>query len=154
MSVPVIGMLVQGAIDLFNRVVPDKQAQAKFEADLKLMQFQAQTENLNAQIKVNEKQAEHPDTFVAGPRPAAMWLCIIAMGIGVLSKVVIPTLLAFLVFIPDFNTTKLYECLELLNSIDIEFYVIMLANLLGLAAMRSYDKLHGTDTKTMVRRGK
>ena len=142
-----IGAAIEGAIELFNRLVPDKNAQARFEMQMRSREFEAAVENNAKQIEANTAQAQHASVFVAGPRPAAMWLCIIALGIGLISKVIIPTFIAFLVFFPDVDKTNINEFMRLIGEIDTSIYISMLLSLLGLGAMRSYDKVKSVDTK-------
>lgn len=147
----VLGAVIEGAITLFNRLVPDKNAQAKFENAIRLKQFAASIENDLKQIDVNIEQAKHPSVFVAGGRPAAMWMGVFAMGIGLLAKGVLPALLALLVLFPDIDVSRIDLAIDKLNAIDVEFFIIILGQLLGLGAMRSYDKTKGVDTKGIKR---
>lgn len=73
---PIFG-LVSTVID---RIVPDKAAaeKAKLEmaAALQAQEFQIQIE----QIKVNAEEAKSTNWFVAGGRPAIMWICGFALA--------------------------------------------------------------------------
>ena len=72
-----IAEAVVGVVDnVLDKFVEDKDLRAKLNHELKT---QVQHANL-AQISVNQEQAKHPSIFVAGARPAIMWIC--AFGLG------------------------------------------------------------------------
>ena len=72
-----IAEAVVGVVDnVLDKFVEDKDLRAKLDHELKT---QVQHANL-AQISVNQEQARHPSIFVAGARPAIMWIC--AFGLG------------------------------------------------------------------------
>ena len=64
---------IASAIDKFVETPDEKAAAALKEQALAL-------KPLLAQIATNEKQAEHSSVFVAGARPATMWLCAVCMA--------------------------------------------------------------------------
>jgi len=91
-----------------------------------------------AQLKVNEVEAASPSVFVAGARPAAMWVGVITLfysgiGISLLSWVAI----AFGLPIPPV--------------IDPTTSTNILMGLLGLGGLRTVDKLKNVDTKKIGR---
>ena len=66
-----IAEAVVGVVDnVLDKFVEDKDLRAKLNHELKT---QVQRANL-AQISVNQEQAKHPSIFVAGARPAIMWI--------------------------------------------------------------------------------
>ena len=72
-----IAEAVVGVVDnVLDKFVEDKDLRAKLDHELKT---QVQRANLG-QIAVNQEQARHPSIFVAGARPAIMWIC--AFGLG------------------------------------------------------------------------
>ena len=61
---------------VLDKFVEDKDLKTKLEAELK-----AQVISLDlAQAQANIEQAKHPSIFVAGSRPAIMWICAFALG--------------------------------------------------------------------------
>ena len=64
---------VANAVDQFVET-PDEKAAARLKEQALAM------EPLLKQMAVNEEQAKHASTFVAGARPATMWICAIAMA--------------------------------------------------------------------------
>lgn len=64
---------IANAVDRFIETPDEKAAAALKEEALRM-------KPLLAQIEVNEEQAKHASVFVAGARPATMWLCALCMG--------------------------------------------------------------------------
>ena len=64
---------IANAVDKFVETPDEKAAQRLKEQALAL-------KPLMEQIKVNETEAQHASVFVAGARPATLWLCAVCMG--------------------------------------------------------------------------
>ena len=76
MAIGIIESVVGVVDNILDKFVEDKDLRAKLNHELKT---QVQQANI-AQIDVNKEQAKHPSIFVAGARPAIMWIC--AFGLG------------------------------------------------------------------------
>ena len=87
-----------------------------------------------AQIEVNKIEAASSNLFVAGWRPAIGWIC----GAGYAYAFIIQPFLIFLItaFQVTLNTAQL-------PTLDMGEMGLMLANLLGFGAMRTYEKVKG-----------
>jgi len=90
-----------------------------------------------AQITANTEEAKHSSLLVAGARPAAMWVGVIALAYG------------------SFGTSLLSwiaVCFGLppLPPLSNDMATTVLTALLGIGGMRSFDKVRGTDTKKIV----
>lgn len=129
--------LVKGAI---GRIWPDPAVQA--EANLKLAvmvqngelaQLAADTDLAKGQIEVNKVEAANANMFVAGPRPFVMWICGFSLGYA-----------AIIEPIGRFVATVIYHYAGTFPVIDTNITMQLLLGLLGLGAMRSYDKKQGT----------
>ena len=85
-----------------------------------------------AQTEINKIEAASQNIFVAGWRPAIGWIC----GAGYAYSFVVQPFLVFLVtvFQVPLNTAQL-------PALDIGEMSLMLANLLGFGAMRTYEKV-------------
>ena len=70
------GGLIKGVADAVDQFVetPDEKAAAELKAQALALK------PLMEQIKVNETEAQHASVFVAGARPATLWLCAVCMG--------------------------------------------------------------------------
>lgn len=88
-----------------------------------------------AQTEVNKAEATNPSIFVAGWRPAIGWVGALAL----LYKFILYPLLGWMVAVfPGMQVPPSPNAEEL--------YPIILA-MLGVGALRSFDKAKGTDTK-------
>lgn len=87
-----------------------------------------------AQIEVNKIEAASTNLFVAGWRPAIGWIC----GAGYAYAFIVQPFLIFTItaFQVQLNTAQL-------PTLDIGEMSLMLANLLGFGAMRTYEKVKG-----------
>ena len=119
-----IADLVKTSLDKW---IPD--ANAREEAALKVAVMVHQG-NM-AQIEVNKVEAASNNLFVAGWRPAIGWIC----GAGYAYAFVLQPFLVFIITalqIP-LNTAQL-------PVLDMGEMSLMLANLLGFGALRTYEK--------------
>lgn len=114
--------------------LPDANTREKAAADLAVMVHQASM----AQIEVNKVEAASSSLFVAGWRPAIGWIC----GAGYAYNFIIQPLLIFVLTAAQvsLNTAQL-------PVLDIGEMSIMLANLLGFGAYRTYEKVKGGNGK-------
>jgi hypothetical protein len=87
-----------------------------------------------AQTEVNKVEADSNNLFIAGWRPAIGWIGALAL----LYQFIIYPLLTW---IPDIHVPK---------PIDNDMLWTIITGMLGIAGMRSYDKLKSTDTKTII----
>lgn len=139
--------VIDGVTSILSKVIPDKAAQAAATAQLQLLAVQGQlNEELTqlqavttAQSDINKIEAASPSVFVAGGRPAIIWICAAALAYQYLLRP-IATGLALIAAHPIPQPG--------LPGLDDNLYQLLWA-VLGLGAMRSYDKLKGIDTKAI-----
>lgn len=104
------------------------------EAKRKLVELEQQ--GRLAQIAVNAAEAKHESIFVAGWRPAVGWVCVAALA---WTFIVQPFLTwGLVVFRPDFPVDNM-------PSLDMGPLLTILAGMLGLAGLRTYEKRTGTN---------
>jgi len=108
---------VASAIDKFVETPEEKKA-----AELLLMKVQQEPDKWQAEI--NKIEAGHRSLFVAGWRPAVGWVCVFALAWG---WIVGPILVFFL---PG----------KILPAIEIGQAISLIMALLGMGALRSYEK--------------
>jgi Holin of 3TMs, for gene-transfer release len=119
---------------LIDRLIPDKTAAAAAKAQLLTMQVQGELDEIKGQLVVNQAEASSQSTFVAGWRPFVGWCCGAAFAyVYILQPMAQFLLVAFKV---NFDVTKL-------PSLDIADMMPVLLGMLGLGAMRSFDKQSG-----------
>ncbi|SHN66772.1 holin family protein [Desulfovibrio litoralis] len=132
---------------IIDKLFPDKNEAERAKLKLielqqngELTQMQTLFEHDLAQAKINEVEAGHSSIFVAGWRPAVGWVCVLAIAWNFL-------------FQPTFNWVLLVanpESLRHLPSLpraDFGELFIILANMLGFGALRSWEKIKGIGTK-------
>ena len=123
---PIFG-LVGTVID---RLIPDKTAAEKAKLEmagaLQAQEFQIQIE----QIRVNAEEAKSTNWFVAGGRPAVMWIC----GFALAYAAVIEPIARFAAKV-WFGYTGDFPV------IDTDLTMQVLFGILGLGAFRSAEKI-------------
>ena len=130
-----------GALDgLFTS--DDERNKATFKIQELLMQPQI------LQAITNIKAAEHPDLFVAGARPALMWICALGFGWEFLLR---PLLGAGITIASLWggNPELLVLTAAELPSLDIEQLLGLTLAMLGLAGYRTLEKKAGVSRETL-----
>ena len=117
-----INLLIPAVTSLLDKFIEDKDERAKLAHKIATMSEEMAHENALSQIKVNEVQAAHKSLFVAGGRPAIMWIC----ALGLFYNVIVHPVLDIWLDMPVVNT-------------DILMPVMM--GLLGLGGMRTIEKI-------------
>lgn len=119
-----INLLIPAVTGLLDKFIEDKDEKSKLAHEIATMAQKQAHESVMAQVKVNEVQAAHKSLFVAGSRPAIMWIC----ALGLLYSVIIHPVLDIWLDMPLINT-------------DVLMPVMM--GLLGLGGMRTVEKFKG-----------
>ena len=129
--------LIAPATKLLGKFIEDKDQKNKLAHDLATMAEKHARELAKGQIDVNKEQAKHPSLFVSGARPAIMWGCCL----GLLSQFFIQPIVTYVavLFNPDFVPLNL----------EMEGLVTLVMSLLGLGAMRSFEKSKGIARENM-----
>jgi hypothetical protein len=121
MSIPVQAILTLGE-RLIEHFFPDVEARDKARSQLVEL---IQSSDL-AQAQINQVEASSRNLFVAGWRPAAGWICVMALGYQFLARPII------MIVAPGTPAPEL----------DSMLFELVFA-MLGLAGIRSFDKLKG-----------
>jgi hypothetical protein len=117
--------LLGGVID---KVIPDRAAAEKAKLDMQAKLLDAATTGALAQIEVNKTEAGHQSVFVAGWRPAIGWICAAALAY---SYMIVPLV--------GFTLTLMGQPVPRWPVLDGNLWELMFG-MLGLGALRSYDK--------------
>jgi len=141
---------------VIERVWPDPQKQAEEIRKLEelrqtgdLAQLNARVQLLTGQMRINEKEAEHKSIFVAGWRPFVGWVGGVALGY---QFILYPLLLWIWAIVDPTNAAGQAMKPPPVLAAD-ELYTVLLG-MLGIGAMRSYDKKNGTATQSISSPGK
>jgi len=125
---------VAGVVDnVLDKFIEDKDLKTKLNHELKKS---VQDANL-AQIQANIEQAKHASIFVAGARPAIMWVCCF----GLAWQFVLQPIAVWVINITD-NTLPL-------PLIPTEGLLPLTLALLGLGGMRTAEKWKGKARNNM-----
>ena len=131
----IVESVVGVAGKVLDKFVEDKDLKRKLEAELK-----SQIISLDlAQAQTNLEQAKHSSVFIAGARPAIMWICAFGLGWQFVFQPVAAWILAVSgseLMLPLFETEGLMP---------------LTLSLLGLGSMRSFEKFKGIQRNNMKR---
>ena len=105
---------------ILDKVIPDKDLREKLSHEIATMA----DKQMSAQIEVNKVEAAHKSLFVAGWRPACGWVCISALAYST----IISPILGIWFTVPVVDTSLL---------------TTVLMGMLGLGAMRTFEKTKG-----------
>ena len=109
---------------LLGKFIEDKDQKNALAHEIATLAQKEAHKNAALQLEVNKAEAAHKSLFVAGWRPFIGWVC----GIGLLYSVLISPILAIWLVMP---------------AIDSDLLMPTLGGMLGLGAMRSYEKVKG-----------
>ena len=78
-GIKMLTALIVPVTNLVGKFIEDKDQKNKLAHDLATLADKHAQELAKGQIEANTQQAKHPSLFVAGARPAIMWIC--ALGL-------------------------------------------------------------------------
>ena len=132
-----IQALIGPVSNLVGKFIEDKDQKNKLAHELATLADRHAQELAKGQIDANTQQAKHPSLFVAGARPAIMWIC----ALGLLTQFFIMPIAEWAtaiwlpdVYLPELNTGEL---------------MTLTLSLLGLGGMRSFEKSKGVARENM-----
>jgi len=111
---------------LVDKLIPDPAARDAAKLELLKLQQSGELAAMVAQTEINKVEAANPSVFVSGWRPAIGWVCAMAMAYQYLIR---PFLVAF------------YPVLAF-PGLDDNLWQL-LAGMLGLGGLRTFEKLNG-----------
>jgi hypothetical protein len=116
---------------LLDKIIPDKDAREKAQAELLRAAQDQDFQKAIAQIEVNKMEAQHTSLFVAGWRPAIGWICVV----GLFYNFLLYPMMTWLVAITgaEFTPPPLLS----------ENLMELVMGMLGLGALRSFEKWKG-----------
>jgi len=126
-----IELLVGTISPLLDKFIPDADQRNKLAHEIATMTQRQAHEIAQAQIEVNKTEASHKSLFVSGWRPAVGWVCVTGMGFNF---VAVP-LGNFMLALGHSDVT--------LVALDLSQMMPVLMGMLGLGAMRSFEKAKG-----------
>lgn len=126
-----IDKLIGPVTSLLDKFVEDKDQKAKLAHEVATMAQKHAQELAKGQLEVNKAEAQHRSLFVSGWRPAVGWCCVFGM-------------MGNFMVIPFANfVLALLEIEVVVPLIDTATMMPVLMGMLGLGAMRTYEKKSG-----------
>ena len=119
----IVGSLIGPVTGLLDKFIEDKDQKAALAHQIATMSERHAHEAMQGQLEINKVEAAHKSLFVAGWRPAIGWVCML----GLLYNTIIANVLSIWIEVPEVDTTLL---------------VPVMMGMLGLGAMRSYEKVN------------
>jgi len=119
----IVATLVGPVTGLLDKFIEDKDQKNALAHEIATMSERHAQELMKGQLDVNKAEAAHKSLFVAGWRPSIGWVC----SLGLLYNTIIANILGIWVDLPEIDTTLL---------------VPVMMGMLGLGAMRSYEKVN------------
>ena len=120
----ILGELIGPVTGLLDKFIEDKDQNAALAHEIATMSERHANEALQGQLEINKIEAAHKSLFVAGWRPFIGWIC----GLGLAYNVIISQVLSIWFAVPE---------------VDSNLLMPVMTGLLGLGAMRSYEKTKG-----------
>ena len=123
-----IEKLIGPITGLLDKFIEDKDQKAALAHEIATMSQKYAQESALAQIEINKVEAAHPSLFVSGWRPAVGWCCVFAMA----GNFIIIPFSNFVLALLDQNV--------IIPLVPLDTMMPVLMGMLGLGAMRSYEK--------------
>jgi hypothetical protein len=130
-----IGAIADLAKDLVGRFFPDKTETEKANMALILTTMQNQMAMNQGQMDINKLEAQNPSIFVSGWRPFVGWVC---GGACAWNWLGLP--------ICNFIAAAFHHELKI-SPADLSQMLPLLMGLLGMGALRTYEKTQGVAAK-------
>jgi hypothetical protein len=127
----ILEKLIDPVSNVLDKVIEDKDQKAKLAHEIATMAERFHHQQAMAQSEANVEQAKHPSLFVAGARPAIMWIC----ALGLLTQF-------FVMPIAEWATAIWAPAVEL-PALQTGELMTLTLSLLGLGGMRSWEKSQG-----------
>ena len=124
----ILNALIGPVTGLLDKFIEDKDQKAALAHEVATMAENHAQELAKAQLGVNKVEAAHRSLFVAGWRPAVGWVCVLGM-------------FGNFITIPFSNfVLALLELDIVIPLVPLETMMPVLMGMLGLGAMRTYEK--------------
>ena len=141
---------------IIERIWPDANKRAEEMRKLEELRQNGRLEELNAEVKlllgqleINKIEAGSDSLFIAGWRPAIGWTAAIALALAYIPKSIMITIIwsiqCISIMVQADNVSLV--TLPLFPDLGITDIIGLLMSMLGIGAMRSYDKKNNIDTK-------
>ena len=128
MSFGIVKELVGPVTGLLSEFIEDKDQKARLAHEIATMAERHANENAKAQLEVNKVEAASKSLFVAGWRPFIGWTC----GLGMFGNFITIPFANFVLALLSYEIV--------IPLVPLETMMPVLMGMLGLGAMRSFEK--------------
>jgi hypothetical protein len=137
---PIIGPLIDR--------IPDPNERARAKEQIEGQMLAAMTSLVQGQLEINKEQAKHPSIFVAGARPAIMWICGIALGWNYILQPILSWLIYGAAIYGYIDQTAMAALTA--PTLDTSELTTILLGMLGLGGLRTYEKRLGVARESIL----
>ena len=123
-----VATLVGPVTGLLDKFIEDKDQKAMLAHKIATMSEEHHQDLMKAQIEVNKVEASNSNLFVSGWRPFIGWTC----GLGMFGNFITIPFANFVLALLEINIV--------IPLVPLETMMTVLMGMLGLGAMRSYEK--------------
>lgn len=128
---------ITAALDMGGKLIdhffPDKAKQDEAKLQLLTLAQNGELQKITGQMQINTEEAKSNSIFVAGWRPYIGWVCGTALAFQFIAR----PLITWIAALCGHNVAP--------PSLDMADLFTLLFGMLGMGAMRSYDKTQGVE---------
>lgn len=125
-----LGSVLEVGKTLLDRFIPDPAQKAQAEMELVRMAADGELKQVVGQLEINAREAQHPNIWVAGWRPAFGW----AGCLGFLYATIVQPMLAWAAEIKGWPAPP---------GLNLDLLWVVVTGLLGIGGMRTFEKTKG-----------
>jgi hypothetical protein len=129
----ILGGIGSLAKDIRSAITGEMSPEKRAELEAKVLELESKASL--GQMEINKQEAAHKSLFVAGWRPAVGWSCVLAL---IYNYFISPTI-EWVVKIKALDVVR--------PELDLGDLLVILGGLLGLGAMRSYEKVNKVNNR-------
>jgi len=126
-----IDKLIGPVTSLLDKFIPDADTKVKLAHEVATMAQNHAQELAKGQLEINKVEAAHKSLFVSGWRPFIAWTC----GFGMFGNFITIPFANFALALLEYNIV--------IPLVPLETMMPVLMGMLGLGAMRTYEKKAG-----------
>lgn len=116
-----------------------------------LAQLNAHVQLMMGQLEINKEEAKSHNIFIAGWRPMVGWVGAISLALMYIPKAIVITVFwCYQVYLTLHSPGVIVPGLPPFPDLGTGDIIGLLMSILGVGAMRSWDKKNGTDTKKIL----
>ena len=130
----IVSALIAPLTGVLDKVVPDATERARLAHEIATMSDQHAQQALLAQLEINKAEAASGSVFKGGWRPAVGWVCAMSFAYNFLAYPIAGAL---------YGIYGSYEWTEVAPVLDMGPMMTVLAGMLGIGSLRTYEKQQG-----------